>query len=211
MIRKLFVILTSTAVILSMSAVPSFSGRFFEKWNSYAKYMRHSHKTVLHMYLVDENGQWNLTRRAPKGRMIYNLWGEMFNFTFKGKYLSPNTPYTLLYCKENSMSDFIQLGEGVTGHRGRLYFKNTVDVGSMPAEDDSNSDFGARILLVPSDSISDGDGYFFPNPDADLEGSHLIRFVDTNGCQTHEPVDEGTGGGDSVITEPPPGDELANF
>ena len=225
MLRKLFIILTSTAVILSMSAAPSFCGRYFQKRhfqkkNFYAKYMRHSHKAVLHMYLIDENREWTLTRRAPRGRMKYNLWGEMFNFTFKGRHLSPDTPYTLLYYKENAVSEFIQLGEGLTDRRGRIYFENTFDICSMPAADDSYSDFGARILLVPSDSVFENAGYISPDPNTFLEGSHLIRFFDTNGCfepepdddwADEDPVDEETGGGDSVITEPPADDELGGF
>ena len=196
--RKLFVVLITIAVTLGLSVAPSFSGRYTQKRNNFQKHMKHSHKaalrtyhqSVLHMYLMNGDGQWTLTRNAPRGKMKYNMWGETFNFTFKGIKLSPNTAYTLLYYNESGVSDIIQLGEGVTDRRGRVYFENSVDTCSMPAGDDDLTEYGARILLVPSATFYEDAGFIFPDSDTYLEGSHLIRFFDTDGCQTTEPDDD---------------------
>lgn len=203
MLRNFFLVLTSTTVILCLSAAPSFSGRHAQKKNTYEKHIKQSQQTVLHMYLVDENSQWTLTRNAPKGKMKYRMWDDTFNFTFKGIKLSPDTLYTLIYYKENGMSDYVYLGEGLTDQRGRIYFENTVDTCSMPAEDDAYHDFGARILLVPSDYIYDNAGLIFPESDTFLEGSHLIRFLDTNGCTVPE-IDDGSVDDDPVDEDPVP-------
>lgn len=137
------------------------------------------------MYLTDENGNWELTHNAPKGILKYNLWGKMFNFSFKAIKLSPKTSYTLVYYKEDDslFYSFLVLGEGLTDRSGHIYFENTLETCSMPASDDVLRHFGARILLVPSDSIENNE-FIYLNQETDLEGSHLIRFYDTDGCDS---------------------------
>ena len=190
MLRKLLIILTSTAVILSLSTAPAFSARHFHKKKAYVrhgmitKHMRYFQKAVLPMYPVNQSWQSAFTRNAPKGFLKYNLWGTTFNFTFRGSKLSSETWYTLIYYKGGEATDFIILGEGETDRRGRVYFENSVDTCSMPAEDDILHRYGARILLVPSDSLYD------PDSNAFLEGIHLIRFFDIDGCSTVDPVYE---------------------
>jgi hypothetical protein len=38
-----------------------------------------------------EDGEWQLDRRDPRGVMRYLLWGDGFNFFFKGRRLAKNT------------------------------------------------------------------------------------------------------------------------
>ena len=212
MAKKFVFTLFISAIMLCLIAPPSYSAGYKQKKSTYAKHYRnhhenvfhmYRHKDVLHMYLTDENGNWTLTHNAPKGELKYNLWGEMFDFSFKGIKLSPETSYTLVYYKENysHFYSFFVLGEGLTDRRGHIYFENTLETCSMPALDDVLSEFGARILLVPSSSVDEKNGLIDLNRDADLEGSHLIRFFDTDGCSQQGTVDE------DPVYENPVGDE----
>lgn len=183
--RKFIFTLAISAIMLCLLAPPSYSGRYSQKKSTYEKHYKNRHTDVLHMYLTDENGNWALTHDAPKGKLKYNLWGDMFDFSFKGIKLTPDTDYTLVYYWKNAYEtyDFLVLGDGLTDHSGHIYFENTLDTCSMPSSYDSSSDFGARILLVPSDSIENNE-FIYLNQETDLEGSHLIRFYDTDGCDS---------------------------
>jgi hypothetical protein len=204
MARKFIFTLSISVIMLCLIAPPSHSARFNQKKSTYVKHFKNHFKNhyknhyknrpkdVLHMFLTDANGRWTLTRNAPKGVLKYNLWGEMFDFSFKGIKLSPETSYTLVYYKENDSHyySFLVLGEGLTDRNGHIYFENTLETCSMPASDDALNVFGARILLVPSYSVDEENGLIDLNRDAELEGSHLIRFFDTDGCILQDTVDE---------------------
>ena len=123
-----------------------------------------------------EDGEWQLDRRDPRGVMRYWVWGANFNFFFKGRRLDAYTDYTLVYAMGNYDKGYddayIVLGEGSTDRRGRIYFHNSVDACSMPFGMDARADYGAKILLLPSDHLNVGD-----LSSSALEGTHLIRFI----------------------------------
>ena len=200
MLRKWYVVVIVGAIALGFSAFPSFAARNIRQNHTFTRHVQHHHaiyrhgpQAVLHMYATDENSRWQLTRNAPKGLLRYWLWGETFNFTFQGIRLTPETEYTLIYAVDSTSAGDIVLGMGWTDRRGRIYFEDSVDVCSMPAEYDAAYPYGARILLVPSEPSTEND------PGVSLEGSYLIRFFDTNGCDApvveDETIDEFPEGG----------------
>jgi hypothetical protein len=136
--------------------------------------------------------------------MRYWVWGENFNFFFKGRRLDAYTDYTLVYAVGNDKGyddACVVLGEGSTDRRGRIFFKNSVDTCSMPFGMDARADYGAKILLLPFASHN-LDAAALASPA--LEGTHLIRFINISGSgfcddsvimidegnETSEPIEE---------------------
>ena len=128
MLRKWFLVLTVTAIAIGFSASPALSG--WHRWEKkvYKKHFRHNYErrqqAVLPMFPVDEDGQWLLTRGEPRGKMTYFMWGETFDFAFKGIHLSPDTSYTLIAIEPDGQTDHI-LGDGEINRRGKLYFSQS--------------------------------------------------------------------------------------
>ena len=88
-----------------------------------------------------DDGPWPVVQGGAWGALEYNLFGEKFNFMFKGRQLIPGTDYTLLYYPDPwPGTDLICLGEGVANRGGNLsIFDFDFDIGtSLPAEYDAN-------------------------------------------------------------------------
>ena len=190
MLRKWFLVLTVTAIAIGFSASPALSG--WHRWEKkvYKKHFRQTYErrqqAVLPMFPVGENGQWLLTRGAPKGKMTYFMWGEMFDFAFKGLNLSPDTLYTLIAIEPDGQTDHI-LGDGEINRRGKLYLKGSADI-CVPM--DMRSAEGIRILLI--ENYGDQE-----NEQIVLDGFHPIRFfnIDTESC--------GSGAVEDPVVDPP--------
>lgn len=176
MLRKWFLVLTVTAIAIGFSVSPALSG--WHRWEKkvYKKHFRHNYErrqqAVLPMFPVDETGQWTLTRGAPKGKMTYFMWGETFDFAFKGVNLLPDISYTLIAIEPDGQADHI-LGDGEINRRGKLYLKGSEDI-CVPM--DVRSAEGVRIQLIEK--------YGGENERIVLDGFHPIRFfnTDTVGC-----------------------------
>jgi hypothetical protein len=192
MVKRWIMGLILTAIAISLSAPPACSGG--HSWLKSTRTEKYQKLGVLHMVEVTaEDGEWQLDRRDPRGVMRYWVWGTNFNFFFKGRRLLANTDYTLVYAIGNYDKGYddayVVLGEGSTDRRGRIYFHNSLDTCSMPFGMDARADYGAKILLLPSDHLNEGE---LSSPA--LEGTNLIRFNNTrirfNNTRIVEPCDD---------------------
>jgi len=119
--------------------------------------------------IFPNNGRW--------GELKYSLWGNNFDFSFRGRNLLPDTNYTLIYFPDPwPGNDLICLGNGQTNPAGNKQGKNrrhenkppgnieihgSMDIGtSLPADYDANFNpitpsgaVGAKIWLVLSSDV----------------------------------------------------------
>ena len=76
------------------------------------------------LYLFQKSaadGPWPVVHDGAWGDMKYNLWGDKFNFIFKGRQLNPGTAYTLIYYPDPwPGTNLICLGAGVANRGGNL-------------------------------------------------------------------------------------------
>ena len=132
-------------------------------------------------------GPWPVVQDGAWGDMKYNLFGDKFNFTFKGRQLNPGTDYTLIYYPDPwPGTNLICLGAGVANRGGNLsIFKFDFDIGtSLPAEYDANYSpispsgaVGAKIWLVLSSDVDCANRYMIGwTPDQYLFEYNLINF-----------------------------------
>ena len=154
-------------------------------------------KGVLHMFETEDDGSWQLTRRAARGKLTYRLWGETFNFFFQGRRLVSEEAYVLIYIPESpeypesfaqSNHVGVELGRANSDKRGRLYMVGSIDTCTMAAEGSSSSEVVGHIWLVPEGALELDYHYDeiiqFEEPISGeyLKGFHTVRFMDTDGC-----------------------------
>ena len=66
------------------------------------------------------DGPWPVVQGGAWGDMKYNLWGNKFNFMFKGRQLEPGTGYTLIYYPDPwPGTNLICLGASVANGGGK--------------------------------------------------------------------------------------------
>ena len=142
-----------------------------------------------------EEGPWPIVHGGAWGTLSYSLWGQTFNFDFKGKKLIPNEEYTLIYYPDPwPGSGLICLGSAKANPAGNLnIYDHNFDIAtSLPADYDANwlamppsGAVGAKIWLVLSmdvdcsvdDSVSNpGPEMIGWNPDSYLFEYNLINF-----------------------------------
>jgi hypothetical protein len=144
-----------------------------------------------------EGGPWPIVQGGAWGMMRYTLWGETFNFHFKGRKLQPGVSYTLIYYPDPwPGNNLICLGSGVANEDGNIRIADhNFDIQtSLPAPDvDANfapvypsGAVGAKIWLVLSSDVDcEGDEQVEPpidpqmtgwNPDQYLFEYNLINF-----------------------------------
>lgn len=96
------------------------------------------------------------------GELKYSLYAPEFNFDFKGKGLTPNVDYTLIYYPDPWPGNgLVCLGSGTTevdkkGKVKDLKIKGAMDTGDLPYDFDDNyynSSPGAKIWLVLSADV----------------------------------------------------------
>ena len=88
-----------------------------------------------------DEGPWPIVQGGSWGNLRYNLWGEDFNFIFKGRNLARGTGYTLIYYPDPWPGNgLICLGSGVANGGGNLSISDfDFDIGtSLPADYDAN-------------------------------------------------------------------------
>ena len=142
------------------------------------------------LYLFQKSqadGPWPVVHDGAWGDMKYNLWGDKFNFIFKGRQLNPGTAYTLIYYPDPwPGTNLICLGAGVANRGGNLsIFDFGFDIKtSLPAEYDANytpispsGAVGAKIWLVRSSDVNCQDRQMIGwTPDQYLFEYNLINF-----------------------------------
>ncbi len=132
-------------------------------------------------------GPWPIVQGGSWGDLKYNLWGDKFNFMFKGRKLNPGTSYTLIYYPDPwPGNNLICLGSAVANGGGNLaIFNFDFDIMTgLPAEYDANyapispsGAVGAKIWLVLSSDVNCIDRYMIGwNPDLYLFEYNLINF-----------------------------------
>ena len=123
------------------------------------------------------------------GTMIYTPDGPKFDFAFKGRGLTADENYTLIYYPDPwPGSDLICLGSGTADVNGNVDIAGSVDNGDLPASYDDNADLssttqpgktGAKIWLVLSADV-DCDGAETEmtgwNPEEYLFECYLITY-----------------------------------
>jgi hypothetical protein len=220
--RKHIIFEGLTAVVLLCFLV----GPSFARFTSYqAKHDRplNPKRTVLHMFQTEDDGSWDLTRRAARGKLTYRLWGETFDFFFQGRHLVPKEDYVLVYIPESPDSpEFleqtyegaVELGRAKSDRRGRLYMVDSVDTCLMPAARNSSSEVVGHVWLVLESALDYS--YYYDEIDLSRElsaeyyiaGFHSIRFMDTDGCgeeivpyyeEPDDPVEEDPGDDEPVV------------
>ncbi|MHC1742986.1 MAG: hypothetical protein AB9873_08140 [Syntrophobacteraceae bacterium] len=123
---------------------------------------------VLYLFqkMTAQDAPWPIIQGGAWGLLNYSLWGDKFNFKFKGQNLTPGTSYTLIYYPDPWPGEsLICLASGVADRRGNLNLSNySLDIGtSLPATYDANyapiapsGAVGAKIWLVLSSDVDCG-------------------------------------------------------
>lgn len=111
------------------------------------------------------SGPWPPLNNDRYGKMDYNLWGPVFDFSFEGKGLEPFWNYTLIYYPDPwPGTNLICLGSGMANWRGDVKIKVKRDIGiSLPESYDANYNpinpsgaVGAKIWLVVTGDVECG-------------------------------------------------------
>ena len=134
--------------------------------------------------IIPDNHRW--------GQMKYNLWGDLFKFSFEGKRLLPKTNYTLIYYPDAwPGAGLICLGSGRTSGAGNIKIHGETEIlvgdipSGLPVSYDENFNpqgesgaVGAKIWLVLSDDVQCTDGTLMKawNPTAYLFEGNLIVY-----------------------------------
>lgn len=157
-------------------------------------------RAILHLFETNDDGSWNLTRGAGRGKLTYRLWGETFDFFFQARRLGPKDNYVLIYIPESQdysysseryaqfNEEWVELGRAMSDRRGRLYMVGSVDTCLMPAAENSSSEVVGHIWLVLESALDllydGGDLNLFWELESGkfIAGFHTIRFMDTDGC-----------------------------
>ena len=144
---------------------------------------------VGHVYLLPQKvgNHHRMPHFFSWGTLRYNKWGQRFEFAFNGFNLERSQEYTLIYYPGEEAS-MICLGQGRSNRGGHINITGNADICSLPATEDANYPYGARIMLVPSEDVACEEGVLFvPESSQNLLSQELIRFTDTDGCPVLEP------------------------
>ena len=139
---------------------------------------------------------WSVITEGAWAKMKYSLTGETFDVHFNGHGLEPGVAYSLIYYPDPwPGANLIVLGEGTPNEEGNLLIKGSVviDGGVLPIESDANFEDGAKIWLVLTADIAEGEGGWSMigwNPAEYLFEYDLIGFNDVDFT-----VHSGGGGG----------------
>lgn len=110
---------------------------------------------MAHLYLFEKDpSTWDIIKGGAWGRMKYNLSGSELCFVFNGHGLEADLDYTLMYYPDPWPGNgLICLGSDIANKNGFVHIKGCVDTGNLPAMDDENYEYGAKIWLVLSDDV----------------------------------------------------------
>lgn len=182
----------ASVVLLCLIVGPSFA-RAPNNWAQQERPLTPK-KAVLHMFETEDDGSWQLTRGAARGKLTYRLWGETFDFFFQGRRLDSMVDYVLIFIPESpeflapTNKVGVELGRAKPDRRGRLYMVGSVDTCIMAADGSSSSEVVGHIWLVPEGALELDYHYddiiLFeePSPGEYLKGFQTVRFMDTDGC-----------------------------
>lgn len=110
---------------------------------------------IAHLYLHEKDPEtWEIVEPGAWGKMKYNMSGDEFDFVFNGHDLKGEigTEYTLIYYPDPwPGTGLIYLGNGTVNEEGNIHIAESVEIESLPIEDDEND--GAKIWLVLSDDV----------------------------------------------------------
>lgn len=203
MLRKQFLLMSMVLILAMICATSAVAApRHFGPISSRAG---HGPFASVYFFLQDTDTYRGMFRFESWGIMSYRLWGEEFQFSFKGYNLDRRESYTLIYYPDpEGGGDIIRLGSGTANRRGQLNIHARLDICSLPASTDLGYFYGAQLMLVPTDSVSsEEDVLLTPGSEKNLISFHAIRFVDTNDCptdpsETPEPPADETGDGEDT-------------
>jgi len=141
---------------------------------------------IAHLYLYEKDpSTWEIVEDGAWGKMKYNLAGSEFEFVFNGHGLQSDTEYALIYYvdQENPFVNWGKIGAvistGISNKGGNIHLAGSVDIGSIPYEEDLNFGDGAKIWLILSSDYS-GLQMTGWHPTEYLFEHNLITFGDTD-------------------------------
>lgn len=137
--------------------------------------------------LILENknpGDWSVIHDWTFGNLRYNAEGETFQYRISARGLKPRTDYSLIYYADPWPGDNLGavLGTFKTNWFGWLYRTGESDLSmSLPVETDENYPDGAKIWLLPTSHLTEGDLPEMPldtwNPEDILFETKLITYT----------------------------------
>lgn len=150
----------------------------------------------LRVYLYEKDPvTWDVVGRGGAwGFLDYRPKGTVFRFLFVGKQLEPFTNYTLIYYPDPWPGDgLICLGSETADENGKVkivgkgdptkeFYVEPISTGNLPAAEDLNAEYGAKIWLVLSSDVDCVNQQMTGwTPTEYLFENSLITFVDTDG------------------------------
>ena len=150
----------------------------------------------LRVYLYEKDpATWDVIGKGGAwGFLDYRPQGTEFKFLFVGKKLEPGVDYTLIYYPDPWPGDgLICLGSGIADEDGKVkivgkgdpanpFYVEPQSTGNLPAADDANADYGAKIWLVLTSDVNCVNQQMTGwTPTEYLFENTLINFVDTDG------------------------------
>jgi len=145
------------------------------------------------LVLENKDAVWNeIPDDGISGVVWYDVEGPKFRFEFTAQGLAADTDYSLIYYADPWPGDSgIVLAVGTSDGDGVLSWQSdSMDTGDLPCVYDGNYPDGAKIWLVPSAFLTDGDK--FPMVGFDrvsiLFEHNLITY--TKSCLTEWPTDQ---------------------
>jgi len=189
LVMGLFIAIGASPTVLAQNAKEA-----KEKYSSSPKVKYY----IGHVYLFQKDPvTWERVPEGAWGKMQHKLWYDKFYFVFNGHGLIPHESYTLIYYPDPWPGiGLISLGTSVANEGGNVHIRGyREDICDLPAPDDDNYGYGAKIWLVLSSDVDPGIVTGTPkmmgwSPDEYLFEYNLIQFDNTSceyGTVSEEP------------------------